>query len=311
MHDYFKGPFGGPPSLSDGRIGQIDQVANRAASNLLDGHAQALVSQGFTAESVRAFILNPAFTKAAERVGDAIFKQYPDQFPYPKVGPSREWRQGHHLFVVAARHGFADIEADLTKHLVSIGQPPDKAKEIAEKASQLFETELANEGVPKALATAHANTYGKNPPTAVGTGAKAAGWGERLVAALPTGAVETAAKSAKVVQEFIQASPLLMKALPIVGRVIPYVNTPIAALTSKHAYDVDTDPKTGWLERRLAEGAAAMNVVAAGAAYFPVPVLDWAASFTGGMISLGLSGMEWGVRSLREASEPPALAPQS
>ena len=281
-----KPPIAAPP-------GAVRALAEKGADAILETNVKGLMVRGFTEESARAFTVSPGIAQAGKAVSRA-------------VNPNAAGAAVYHLedfFAKEAKDGFLNLEKNL---VAEMKMTPELAKATAAKAKALFPAELAKQRVPSAvMASIEARVVGPKSPLSNPEGAaKVASWGEKLMAHVPPKVVEMATSAVEAGQKLAAASPMLTKAAPYVARVIPYVNTPVAGLTMAHAVDVHNDPEAWKVEEALAHAAAVLNVAAAGAAYAPVPVLDWAASFAGGALSLGVSGLEWGTSALRKSIAP-------
>lgn len=277
----------------------ISKLSAKAADAVLETNVKSLVAKGFTEASARAYTFAPSVEHAGAEVGKAIFQAMGDAIPVAgsKMHAPAEVEA---FFARQAREGFENLGKNLISEL---NVTPADAEKIVKRAMPLFAKELAAQNVPRGVvASMAALASGPKPVLSNADGAaKVASWGERVMAQLPTPVTNAAKATGEAAQKLLTANPTLAKALPYVGRVVPYVNTPIAGLTIAHAVDVHNDPASWKVEALLADGAAGLNLMAAGSAYAPVPVLDWAASFTGGALSLGVSGLEWGTSSVRKA----------
>ena len=277
----------------------ISKLASRAADAVLETNVKGLVAQGFTEASARAYTFAPSVEHAGAEVGKAVYQALGDAFP---VAGSRVHApsQVEAFFSRQGREGFVNLGKNLISEL---NVAPADAEKIVKRATPLLAKELAKQKIPPSVVDSMAAlAAGPKPVLSNAEGAaKVATWGEKVMAQLPSQVSNAAKASGEAAQKLLTANPTLARALPYVGRVVPYVNTPIAALTMAHASDVHNDPAASAVEALLADGAAGLNVLAAGSAYAPVPLLDWAASFTGGALSLGVSGLEWGVSSVRKA----------
>ena len=277
----------------------IEKLASQAADALFEANVKGLVAAGFTEASARAYTLAPSVERAGAEVGKALYRTAEDLFPQG-VSKMHAPADVEAFFARQAREGFVNLGKNL---ITELKVAPTDAEKLVKQANALWPKELAKQKVPASLVdsiaamAAPAKPVLSNPEGA----AKLATWGDRVLAAMPAQATNAAKATGEAAAKFVAANPTLAKALPYVGRLVPYVNTPIAGLTLAHAAEVHLDPAAWKMESLLADGAAGLNVLAAGSAYAPIPVLDWAASFTGGAVSLGVSGLEWGTSSLRKA----------